>query len=118
MCVNQTHCVFFGLCVDYRESSSIVLYHCSFAFASCDFPLQASHSQLFPGQKEEEDEEEEEGKGERRKTEKKSERSFHRQSGQNPTSLYRLIKTPYMLDQTETECVNTKQNKTKQNLPN
>lgn len=41
----------FWLCADYRASGSTVLYHCSFAFAPCDFPLQASHGQLFPKQK-------------------------------------------------------------------
>lgn len=44
----------FWLCADYRVSSSTVLYHCSFTLAPCDFPLQASHGQLFPKQKGEE----------------------------------------------------------------
>lgn len=35
-------------------STSTVLYHCSFALAPCDFPLQASHSQLFPKPKKQE----------------------------------------------------------------
>ncbi|KAI9526180.1 hypothetical protein NQZ68_002728 [Dissostichus eleginoides] len=34
--------------VERKWRSSTVLYHCSFTLAPCDFPLQASHGQLFP----------------------------------------------------------------------
>lgn len=61
MYVEWTHCGFSGFVKMIGPSTSTVLYHCSFALAPCDFPLQASHSQLFPKPKKQEKEGRERG---------------------------------------------------------